>query len=66
MFVADLRLAAAMKRKRPKETRVNLLLVHQAPKAGSPIHAVAPGVRALPWHDFFEDGAADARKPMSR
>ncbi len=53
-----LRLAAAMKRKRPKETRVNLFLVHQAPKAGSPVHAVAPGVRALPWQDFLEDGGA--------
>lgn len=60
MAAPMLRLAAAIKRKRPKQTRVNLFLVHQAPKAGSPVQAVAPGARALPWHDFLEEGAARA------
>ncbi len=64
MAAPMLRLAVAMKRKRPKETRVNLFLVHRAPKAGSPVHAVAPGVRALPWHDFVEDGAGSRPRTM--
>jgi len=48
-------LAGPMKRKRPKEAGVNLFLVHQAPKAGSRIQAVSPGVWALPRVDFLEE-----------
>ena len=32
---------------------VEMVLVHQAPRAGSPTSAVAPGVRALSWQDFL-------------
>ncbi len=32
-----------------------MFLVHQAPKAGSGIEAVAPGVRALAWRGFLDD-----------
>jgi predicted AAA+ superfamily ATPase len=54
MAVPMLRLAEAMKKKRPKGTAVNMFLVHQAPKSGVRTPAVAPGVRALPWRDFLE------------
>jgi uncharacterized protein len=30
-----------------------LFLVHEAPRAGAPTTAVAPGVDALPWQDFL-------------
>ena len=49
------RLRDAARKGRRKETGVNMFLVHQAPKAGSGIEAVAPGVRALPWRDFLDD-----------
>ncbi len=49
------RLAEALKRKRPEATPVAQFLVHREPKAGSPTHAVAPGVRALPWRRFLEE-----------
>jgi predicted AAA+ superfamily ATPase len=45
---------AAIKRRR-KGTAVNMLLVHQAPKAKSGTEAVAPGVRALAWRDFLKE-----------
>jgi len=48
------RLAAAVKKKRPNGTAVDMFLVHQAPRAGVRTSAVAPGVRALPWRDFLE------------
>lgn len=48
------RLAAAMKKQRPKGTAVDMFLVHQAPQSGVRTPAVAPGVRALPWRDFLE------------
>jgi len=54
MAAPMLRLAEAMKRKRPKGTAVDMFLVHQAPKSGVRTPAVAPGVRALPWRDFLE------------
>jgi hypothetical protein len=48
------RLAEAMKKKTRAGTRVDMLLVHQAPKSGAQTRALAPGVRALPWRDFVE------------
>ena len=49
------RLAGALKGKRGAGTRVDMVPVHQAPKAGAHTSAVAPGVRALPWRDFIEE-----------
>ncbi len=49
------RLAAAMKGKRRKGTKVSMFLVHEAPKAGAVTRAVAPGVRALPWQEFVKE-----------
>ncbi|MCI0354504.1 MAG: DUF4143 domain-containing protein, partial [Acidobacteria bacterium] len=49
------RLAGALKEKRGAGTRVDMVLVHQAPKSGVRTPAVAPGVRALPWRDFIEE-----------
>ncbi len=48
------RLSDAMKKTRPTGTAVDMFLVHEAPTAGTPTQAVAPGVRALPWREFFE------------
>lgn len=47
-----LRLATALKARRPPGTRIDLRLVHEAPGAGKVTEAVAPGVRALPWREF--------------
>ncbi|MCI0354055.1 MAG: DUF4143 domain-containing protein, partial [Acidobacteria bacterium] len=49
------RLAGALKEKRGAGTRVDMVLVHQAPNLGAQTPAVAPGVRALPWRDFIEE-----------
>jgi predicted AAA+ superfamily ATPase len=46
------RLAEAFRKKRPRGTRVEMSLVHQAPKAPVGTHAVAPGVRACAWQEF--------------
>ncbi len=46
------RLAEAVRKKRP--TEVTSTLVHEASTAGVRTHAVAPGVRALPWREFVE------------
>lgn len=48
------RLAEAMKKKRRAGTTVDMYLVHRQPKAKVPTQAVAPGVRALAWEDFFD------------
>lgn len=48
------RLQAAVRKKRPSDTAVDLFLVHQAPKTASGITAVAPGVRALDWRAFLD------------
>ncbi|MEO8350552.1 MAG: ATP-binding protein [Chthoniobacteraceae bacterium] len=48
------RLAEAMGKRRAKSPPVEKLLVHQAPRTGPRIEAVAPGVRALAWQDFIE------------
>jgi len=49
------RLAEALKRKRGEASAVNMFLVHQEVKAGTPTQAVAPGVRALPWRRFLDE-----------
>jgi hypothetical protein len=49
------RLRDAVEKKRKKEAKVSMFLVHQAPKARSRTEAVAPGVRALVWRDFIEE-----------
>jgi uncharacterized protein len=48
------RLAQALQNKRSTAGGASMLLVHEAPQAGTPTQAVAPGVRALPWQDFAE------------
>ena len=48
------RLAEAMRKKRRQGTTVEMYLVHRQPKAKSPTHAVAPGVRAFAWEDFLD------------
>ena len=47
-----LRLAVALRRKRPHSTNVELHLVHQPPRTPASTRAVAPGVRAWAWQDF--------------
>ncbi len=54
MAAPMLRLAEAIKQKRPKGTRVDSFIVHQPPSTKSGLTAVAPGVSALPWCDFLE------------
>jgi len=55
-MAASLRqLGAAMKRKRGRRIMMEMLLVHQAPKAGTSTQTVAPGVRALPWQRFVAE-----------
>jgi predicted AAA+ superfamily ATPase len=46
------RLAEAAKRKRPKGTTVDMVLIHESRNVESRTQAVAPGVRALPWREF--------------
>ncbi len=46
------RLAQALKKKRPRGTRVEMSLVHQSPKTPIATQAVASGVRAWAWQDF--------------
>lgn len=46
------RLAEALRKKRPRGTRVKMSLVHQAPKTPVGTQAVAPGVRAWAWQEF--------------
>jgi hypothetical protein len=49
------RLAEALKQKRAETGKVPMFLVHREPKAGTPTHAVSPGVRALPWRSFLDE-----------
>jgi len=49
------RLAEALKQQRPKGTKIDLHLVHEAPLAGVVTQAVAPGVRAQPWREFLAE-----------
>jgi hypothetical protein len=46
------RLAEALRKKRPRGTRVEMSLVHQAPKTPVGTQAVAPGVRTWAWQEF--------------
>lgn len=46
------RLAQALRKKRPSGMRVEMSLVHQAPKTPVGTRAVAPGVRAWTWQEF--------------
>jgi predicted AAA+ superfamily ATPase len=49
------RLRDAVLKRRRKQTRVDMFLVHQPPKFGSGTEAVAPGVRALAWRAFLNE-----------
>jgi hypothetical protein len=49
------RLHDAARKRRGKNTAVNMFLVHEAAKVRSGTEAVAPGVRALAWRDFLEE-----------
>jgi predicted AAA+ superfamily ATPase len=55
MAAPMLRLADALKKHRTANQEVDLRLVHEEPRAGSPTRAVAPGVRAQPWHEFLKE-----------
>lgn len=46
------RLAEALRKKRARETTVEMHLVHQSPKTPPAIRAVARGVQAWAWKDF--------------
>jgi uncharacterized protein len=50
-----LRLAEALKKHRSANQEVELRLVHEEPRAGTITRAVAPGVRAEPWHEFLTE-----------
>lgn len=52
MTVPMQRLAEALRKRRPKETRVDLHLVHQSPKTPAATGAVARGARAWAWQEF--------------
>lgn len=47
-----LRLAEALRSRRPKGTAISLNLVHQSPRIPAPTHAMAPGAQAWAWPDF--------------
>jgi hypothetical protein len=49
------RLADALRQRRPQGARVDLILVHQRPKAPDVTTTVAPGVRAVAWQDFVRE-----------
>ncbi len=53
MATPMLRLAEALRRKRPQGAVTELRLVHQAQKSGKGTGAVAPGVQALPWREYL-------------
>ena len=52
MAVPMQRLAEALRKKRPRGTRVEMSLVHQRPTTPAATQAVAGGVRAWAWQDF--------------
>ena len=52
MAVPMQRLAEALRRRRPAGTKIEMQLVHQAPRTPAATRAVAPGVRAWAWQDF--------------
>ena len=51
-----LRLAEALGRHRSAGQELDLRLVHERPRAGTPTRAVAPGVRGQPWQEFLAEG----------
>lgn len=52
MATSMLRLKAAFAKRRGTRAKIEMTIVHEAPKAGSQTQAVAPGVRAMPWREF--------------
>jgi uncharacterized protein len=50
-----LRLAEAVRRSRGPATRLDLRVVHEAPKAGTSTSALAEGVRAQSWREFLSE-----------
>ena len=46
------RLAEALRKRCPRDTTVELHLVHQSPKVPTATRAITPGVRAWVWQDF--------------
>jgi len=48
------RLAAAVRGRPGARRHLDLVVVHQPPRAGAMSDALAPGVRALPWRDFVD------------
>ena len=48
------RLAGALQARPGPERTLEMIVVHQPPRAGSASPALAPGVRALPWREFLE------------
>jgi predicted AAA+ superfamily ATPase len=49
------RLAEAARKRRANGAFVEMILVHQPPRAAGPVRAVAPGVQAVPWREFVAD-----------
>lgn len=49
------RLAEAWKRHAGRPGAADMLLVHQASRAGTPSRALAPGVQALSWQEFVSE-----------
>ena len=56
------RLAAALQARPGPERTLEMIVVHQPPRAGSASAALAPGVRALPWREFLETLSAQVRR----
>ena len=48
------RLAAALQGRPGPHRTLEMMVVHQPPRAGSASAALAPGVRALPWREFLQ------------
>ena len=49
------KLAESLRPRRPKGFRLDLVVLHRGP--AHPTTALAPGVRALPWRDYFQEQA---------
>lgn len=52
------RLAASWRTHTRPTGTIEMLLVHQPRRGGAPAHALAPGVRALPWREFARNALA--------
>ncbi len=55
MAAPMLRLAEALRKRRPSQARADLFVVYQPAKASTPTRAVAPGVRALSGAEFLRE-----------